>query len=56
MRFNLSWLALASGELSLEENEMKKRFRKNFVWATAEQACGEPLYWYQRLFRFILNE
>ncbi len=32
---------------------MKKWFRKRFVWATVEQACGEPLYWYQKLFRLF---
>ena len=44
-----------------QQEEKMKRYstprqwlRKRLVWCTIiEQACGEPLYWYQRLFRWI---
>lgn len=32
---------------------MKRWLRKQLVWATVEQACGAPLHWYQRFFRWI---
>jgi hypothetical protein len=27
--------------------------RRRLVWATVEQACGAPLHWWQKLFRWL---
>ena len=26
---------------------------KQLTWCTVEQACGAPLHWYQRFFRWL---
>ena len=32
---------------------MREWLRKRLTWATVDQACGEPLNWHQRFFRWL---